>query len=217
MGIWTWIRGRCDVGSRLNASAETFIETLSARDPVTGKHLNRVACIATEIGRLDGLSDAALVPVEVGARLHDVGKLGIPDAILKKPGRLTDGEWIVMRRHPEVGAALVRTVPELARLAATIEAHHERWDGAGYPHGLQGEAIPLAARIFAIADSIDAMTSDRPYQQGRDWAYVGEELRRQGGGQWDPRLSQLTLASLDQIQQLEFGCPHGGAGGRAVS
>lgn len=217
MGVLTWLgRGR-NARTRLHSSAEPLIAALSARDPVTGQHVNRVACIATEIGLLDGLGEDALLPVEVGARLHDIGKLGIPDAILKKPDRLTEGEWEVMRRHPEFGAALVQTVPDLSHLAATIEAHHERWDGTGYPHGLRGEDIPTAARIFAIADSIDAMTSDRPYQQGRDWAYVGEELQREGGSQWDPRLSQLTLAALDRIRQLEFGCPHGGAGGRGAS
>jgi len=217
MGVLTWFgRGR-HARARLHDSAEPLIEALSARDPVTGQHVNRVACIATEIGMLDGLGEQELLPVEVGARLHDVGKLGIPDAILKKPDRLTDEEWTVMRRHPEFGAALVQTVPELAHLAATIEAHHERWDGGGYPRGLTGEAIPMAARIFAIADSIDAMTSDRPYQRGRDWAYVSEELQREGGKQWDPRLSELTLASLDRIRQLELGCPHGGIDGKVAS
>lgn len=214
MGILTWVHRPRGVRSRRNGSAEAFIETLSARDPVTGEHVNRVACIAVEIGRLDGMSDEALLPVEVGARLHDVGKLGIPDAILKKPGRLTDGEWEVMRRHPEIGATLVQAVPNLAHLAVTIAAHHERWDGAGYPHGLGGEEIPLEARIFALADSIDAMTSDRPYQPGRDWGYVGGELRREGGRQWDPRLTELTLASLERIRLLEFGCPHGNTAGK---
>lgn len=208
MGILTWLhRGRDDQPQSLD-SVEDFVRALSARDPVTGEHVNRVACIATEIGLLDGLPDEALRAVEVGARLHDVGKLGIPDAILKKPGGLTDGEWDVMRRHPEFGAALVQAVPDLAHLAATIEAHHERWDGTGYPRGLRGEAIPSAARIFALADSIDAMTADRPYQAARDWAYVGGELQRQAGRQWDPRLSELTLASLDRIERLRFGCPH---------
>ncbi len=222
MGVLTWLGGRRSARARQHArtrlhdGAEPLIAALSARDPVTGEHVNRVACIATEIGLLDGLDEDALLPVEVGARLHDVDKLGIPDAILKKPERLTDTEWTVMRRHPEFGAALVQTVPDLAHLAATIEAHHERWDGGGYPRGLKGEAIPMAARIFAIADSIDAMTSDRPYQRGRDWTYVSGELQRESGGQWDPRLSQLTLASLDRIQQLEVGCPHGRAAGKTV-
>lgn len=202
-----------DLRPSRSASEATFIEALSARDPVTGEHVNRVACIATEIGRLDGLDDEALLPVEMGARLHDVGKLGIPDAILKKSERLSDGEWAVMRRHPEIGAELLRAVPELAHLAETIGAHHERWDGTGYPRGLGGEAIPPEARIFALADSIDAMRSDRPYQQGRDWAYVAEELRHGSGRQWDPRLTVITLASLERIKRLDIGCPHGAAAG----
>lgn len=208
----TWWR-RLGVGRpaahAIRRDADMLIDTLSARDPVTGEHVNRVACIATEIALMRGMPQDAIRAVEVGARLHDVGKLGIPDSILKKPDRLTDVEWEVMRRHPRIGATLLQALPSLAHLAETVAGHHERWDGEGYPARLSGEAIPLEARIFAIADSIDAMTSDRPYQARRDWPYVAGELEREGGRQWDPDLAALTLGSLHRIQALEAGCPHG--------
>lgn len=195
-------------------AADALIATLSARDPVTGEHVNRVACIATEIAIIDGMDEEAILPVEIGARLHDVGKLGIPDSILKKPSRLTDGEWAVMRRHPEIGGELLRSIPALAHIASTVAAHHERWDGDGYPFGLRANAIPLEARIFALADSIDAMTSDRPYEAKRDWDYVRSELVAGAGSQWDPRLTSIALGALGRIERLEFGCPHGAERGR---
>lgn len=208
-----WRRGRT---GHLDArrDAALLVEILSARDPVTGEHVNRVACMATEIALLHGMSEEEILPVEIGARLHDVGKLGITDAILKKPARLTESEWEVMRRHPEIGAALLASIPSLAHVSITVAAHHERWDGGGYPQSLEGEAIPVEARIFALADSIDAMTADRPYQAKRDWAYVRSELIAGSGSQWDPSLADLTLSCLDRIQRLEAGCPHG-RGGKA--
>jgi HD-GYP domain-containing protein (c-di-GMP phosphodiesterase class II) len=189
--------------------ADALVQTLSARDPATGEHLNRVACIATEIGLIEGLDEAALLPVEVGARLHDIGKLGVADVILQKPGPLTNEEWEVMRRHPLIGATLLASVPGLAHLATVVRAHHERWDGTGYPDGLRGEAIPFESRIFALADSIEAMTADRPYAPAKDWDYVRSELVSGGGTQWDPSLAARTLVHLDRLQRLALGCPHG--------
>jgi len=193
----------------LRHGADAFVQTLSARDPATGEHVNRVACIATEIGLIEGMGEEALLPIEVGARLHDIGKLGVADAILQKPGPLTPEEWEVMRRHPLIGATLLASVPGLAALADVVRAHHERWDGAGYPDGLSGEAIPLESRIFALADSIEAMTAERPYSPAKDWEYVRTELTVGSGAQWDPALAAHTLAGMDRIQGLERGCPHG--------
>ncbi len=201
--------GAPDPAPEARGEAEALVRMLSARDPETGAHVNRVACIATEIALIDGMGQRDVLPVEIGARLHDIGKLGIPDAILTKPSSLDDAEWAVLRRHPEIGGDLLRSIPVLTHVASTVAAHHERWDGKGYPGGLRGEAIPPEARIFALADSIDAMTSDRPYQPKRDWTYVRAELAAGAGGQWDPRLTGVTLDALDRIIQLEHGCPHG--------
>jgi len=187
-----------------------LVEALSARDPHTGEHVNRVACIATEMALIAGLRGRDLVPVEIGARLHDIGKLEIPDHILLKPAGLNDEEWAVMRRHPSIGADILRPLPSLASIAPAVEAHHERWDGAGYPHGLRGEAIPQAARIFAIADSIDAMASDRPYRKGLAWDRIRAELMAGDGTQWEPRLTIATVEALDRIEGLVSGCPHAG-------
>ncbi len=206
---WWRRRGAGNGQSDARLAADALIATLSARDPLTGEHVNRVACIATEIAIIDGMDEEAIRPIEIGARLHDIGKLGIPDSILRKPSRLTDAEWTVIRRHPEIGRELLKSIPALAHVASTVAAHHERWDGAGYPGRLRADAIPVAARIFALADSIDAMTSDRPYEAKRDWAYVRSELVAGAGSQWDPHLSLLTLEALDRIEQLELGCPHG--------
>lgn len=187
-----------------------LVEALSARDPHTGEHVNRVACIATEMALVAGLRGSDLAAVEVGARLHDIGKLDIPDDILLKPAGLTEAEWAVMRRHPSIGAGILLPIPSLASIAPAVEAHHERWDGAGYPHGLRGEAIPQAARIFAIADSIDAMASDRPYRKGLTWEQVCAELIAGTGTQWEPRLTTATVEALDRIEGLAAGCPHAG-------
>ena len=190
-----------------HAAAESLLEQLHAHDPVTGEHVNRVACLAMEIALIQGVPAERIPLIEVGARLHDIGKLGIPDSILKKPGALDEVEWAVIRRHPAIGGELLAGIPALAAAADTVTAHHERWDGGGYPHGLAGNAIPLDARIFAIADSIDAMHADRPYRAGMAWNEVHAELLRGAGQQWDPELCGAVLAEFVRIEALDLGCP----------
>lgn len=187
--------------------AALLIEQLKTHDPVTGEHVSRVACLAMEIALIQGVPEERIPMIEVGARLHDIGKLGIPDAILKKPSALDTSEWAVIRRHPVIGGDLFATIPSLAPAAETVAAHHERWDGSGYPLQLAGPAIPLDARIFAVADSIDAMHADRPYRSGMPWSAVRAELVSGSGAQWDPALCEAVLAGFDRIESLDLGCP----------
>jgi HD-GYP domain-containing protein (c-di-GMP phosphodiesterase class II) len=128
-----------------------------------------------------------------GALLHDVGKIGIQDAILLKPGALTDEEWAVMRRHPLIGAEILQRLTHLEGAREIVVAHQERWDGSGYPAGLKGTAIPLCARIFAVADAFDAMTSDRPYRKKMTYADARKEIERCAGTQFDPEVVEAFL------------------------
>jgi putative nucleotidyltransferase with HDIG domain len=159
---------------------------LDRRDGYTARHSQEVVATACEIGATLGVSQAALAELEVAALLHDIGKVGVPDEILNKPGPLTPEERAVMTLHPIWGAELLTRVPGLEAVATIVRYHHERWDGMGYPHGLSGERIPLASRIIAVCDAHNAMTSDRPYRNaiGRERAL--SELREGAGGQFDP-------------------------------
>jgi HD-GYP domain-containing protein (c-di-GMP phosphodiesterase class II) len=159
---------------------------LEMRDDETQGHALRVADLAVELGRGMGMSEEALVHLRRGALLHDIGKMVVPDAILHKPGPLTDEEWAVMRRHPESGRDFLRKVAYLAPALDVPYAHHERWDGSGYPRGLAGEEIPLAARVFAVADSFDALTSDRPYRPAWTEEATLAYIRERAGTHYDP-------------------------------
>jgi len=177
-------------------SAETleFIAaTLDARAQEVAGHSLRVCRYTLELARRLNYSPAALGRIERGAQLHDLGKLGIPDAILNKPGTLTPEETAIMRRHVQIGVDLVSRVPSLRPAMEVIMAHHERFDGAGYPRGLAGDAIPMDARVFSIADTLDAMTSNRPYRRAQTWEAATTEITRQSGRQFDPRAVQAFL------------------------
>ena len=213
MSILEWLRSprwkvaSPDTSHPAYADADLLLGQLKAHDPITGEHVNRVACIAMEVALIHGVPMERIPMIEVGARLHDIGKLGIPDEILKKPSALDASEWAVIRRHPIIGGDLLATIPSLAPAAETVAAHHERWDGGGYPHQLVGDAIPVDARIFAIADSIDAMRADRPYRNGMSWSAVRAEIEGGAGAQWDPVLCSDLLARFNRIESLDLGCP----------
>ena len=140
---------------------------LDARDPYTAGHSERVSAISVAIGRQMGLADEQLEVLRLGALLHDIGKIGISDAVLRKPGALTAGEFELIKQHPALGARILRSVPFLAPHLPIVELHHERPDGKGYPHGLRGDEIPLLARIAHVADAFDAITSARAYRPAR--------------------------------------------------
>jgi HD-GYP domain-containing protein (c-di-GMP phosphodiesterase class II) len=166
------------------ATVLALSNAVEARDSYTGQHAERVAAYGVRIAH------AAGVPVdpeiEFGFLLHDVGKLAVPDAILFKPGRLTPEERGVIAKHTEIGSDILRDVEFLGDAKLVVRHHHERWDGAGYPDGLAGETIPAAARVFSIADTLDAMTTDRPYRSAVGWTQAREEIERQAGSQFDP-------------------------------
>ena len=134
-----------------------------------------------------------------GALLHDVGKIGVPDYILHKPGPLTPEEWDEMKRHPDIGNEMLKDIAFLSGAAAIVHAHHERFDGKGYPNGLTGEEMPLGARIFNVADAFDAMTTDRPYRKALSVAEAREEVLRNSGTQFDPEVVQSFLLVFDEL------------------
>ena len=159
---------------------------IEARDPYTGGHVDRVATYATSLGRELGWSDDDLRSLQVGALLHDIGKIAVADAVLQKAAPLDEREWAAMRLHPALGANLVRGWAALQPALPAVLYHHERYDGTGYPTGLAGQAIPAMARIVAVADAFDAMLTDRPYRSGLPLAEAVDELARCAGSQFDP-------------------------------
>jgi putative nucleotidyltransferase with HDIG domain len=177
-------------------SAQALLAGLAARDGYTEEHSKAVVDFALAIGRRLGLAD--LRNLEWAALLHDIGKIGVSDAILRKPGKLTEEEWVEMRRHAEIGERIIAATPELAHLARTVRAEHERWDGTGYPDGLMGHEIPLASRIVFVSDAYHAMTSDRPYRAALPAAEARAELERNAGTQFDPTVVAAALAVLDE-------------------
>ena len=169
---------------------------VEAKDGYTGAHIQRVHSIGLLLARDIAPEQAADPQLAYGFLLHDIGKLSVPDAVLKKPGPLTDTEWTLMRRHPEDGARILDEIPFLDRAVDVVLHHHERWDGRGYPGGLYEDGIPLWARIFAVADTVDAITSNRPYRPGRPLEEAVEEIVSRAGTQFDPDCVQ-ALANLD--------------------
>jgi putative two-component system response regulator len=169
---------------------------LEARDPYTRTHSQNVAAFARRLAGWLELGEEAERQIEQAGLLHDIGKIGVPDAILMKPGALTEAEYAVMCAHPVIGDQICRPLATLGHALSAIRHHHEHWDGRGYPDRLAGEAIPLRARIMAIADAYDAMTSDRPYRAGFTPAEAQARLRRGAGAQWDPDLVAAFVAML---------------------
>ncbi len=167
---------------------------LDFRDNDTAGHSRRVAQYSMEIAKAMGCSSEELLHINRGAYLHDLGKIAIPDAILFKKGSLSPEEWEVMKTHPWLGYNLLTRISLLAPVGAILLTHHERYDGKGYPQGLKGDAIPIGARIFAIADTLDAMTTDRPYRKGMSYSQARAEIARQSGSQFDPAVVEAFLS-----------------------
>jgi putative nucleotidyltransferase with HDIG domain len=172
----------------------TLVAALDAREHETGDHSQRVVRYTLAIARRMGVPDSELPNLGRGALLHDIGKIGVPDAILLKEGKLEEAEWAVMRKHPQIGFNILRSVDFLAGPAEMVLCHQERFDGSGYPRGLAGEAIPLSARIFALADTFDAMTSTRPYRQTVPLDVARSEIERHIGTQFDPACAAAFLS-----------------------
>jgi HD-GYP domain-containing protein (c-di-GMP phosphodiesterase class II) len=176
--------------------------SLDARDPYTWGHSERVARIAVRLGEHLYLPEAARSELYLGGLLHDVGKIGVPDETLRKPGALTPEEMAVIQTHVLIGDAIVAHVRQLAHLRPLVRNHHERWDGKGYPDNLAGEAIPLPARILAVADSCDAMMSDRPYRKAMPRERIEKILIDGAGKQWDPVIVAAFLACKDDVFEI---------------
>lgn len=175
------------------ATLGALVAALDLRDTETEFHSWRVTAYALSLAGTMGLEGGFLTELERGALLHDIGKIGVPDHILRKPGPLNDDEWAEMHKHPELGYNMIGHIEFLEGAAEVILAHHECWGGGGYPHGLSGEEIPLAARIFSVADAIDAITSDRPYRRARSFEEALAEVESKHGSQFDPLVVDAAL------------------------
>jgi diguanylate cyclase (GGDEF)-like protein len=196
------------LGSRASAGRQTtdvLLRVLCERNPDLGIHLDEVTQLCQEVAVKLGLPEDEIVPILQAASLHDVGKAAIPDEILNKPGPLDDEEWEFMRRHTLIGERILSAAPALARAAVFVRSSHERYDGKGYPDGLIGEEIPLGARVIAVCDSFDAMTSDRPYRESIGVEAAVAELRRCAGTQFDPAVIDAFHAVIADRELLAIG------------
>jgi HD-GYP domain-containing protein (c-di-GMP phosphodiesterase class II) len=178
-------------------------EALLERDRYTGEHSERVAELSAQVARSLGLDEREVERVRAAARLHDIGKVGIPDDILRKGGDLSDEEWQTMRAHPMIGERIVRSMPGLGPVARIIRHEHERWDGSGYPEGLTGEQIPIGARIVFACDAYHAMTSNRPYREAMSHADAIRELAEGAGSQFDPQVTEVLIGYLWGSRQVQ--------------
>ncbi|HEX8284236.1 MAG TPA: HD domain-containing phosphohydrolase [Pyrinomonadaceae bacterium] len=176
------------LGEAYRTTLKALVAALETRDLETHGHSERVVSFSLRLGQEFGLDEGRMRSLEFGSLLHDIGKIGVPDAILRKPARLTEEEWLEMRLHPVHGQQILNGIEFLEGASRVVAQHHERWDGSGYPAGLRGEEIDLNARIFAVADAFDAITSDRVYRAGRTYEAALAELERCAGRQFDPRV-----------------------------
>jgi len=186
-------------------SMRVIVSAMDLRHKETGDHSERVTRMATGLARLAGIRDDALHQLKMGALLHDIGKLTIPDTVLLKPGKLDDEEMALMRQHAKVGHDLLQKVDFLRDAGDIPHSHHERWDGTGYPQGLRGEQIPLAARIFSVVDVWDALIMPRVYKPGWPEKEVLDYLRDAAGTQLDPKLVQLFIDHYEELRELGLG------------
>lgn len=172
---------------------------LDAKDPYTAGHSQRVSDMALQVCRLLVLKPSDVEKVHIAAHLHDIGKIGVPDAVLNKEGRLTDEEWACIKKHPQIGAEILSKSQPLSELSDIVLMHHERFDGKGYPTGAAGADIPLGARIIAICDSIDAITSNRCYRKAHDFDYCYREIEKNLGTMYDPVIGQYVLDHWEEV------------------
>jgi cyclic di-GMP phosphodiesterase len=170
------------------STLKALTAALETRDSETHGHSERVVSYSLRLGREYGLNSAEMKALEFGSLLHDIGKIGVPDSILRKPAKLTDEEWVRMREHPLHGQQILRGIEFLQGAARVVAQHHEKWDGTGYPLGLRNEEIDICARIFAVADAFDAITSDRVYRRGKPYEAAAQELDDWAGRQFDPKV-----------------------------
>jgi putative nucleotidyltransferase with HDIG domain len=197
----------CENAYRMTLKA--LVAALETRDSETHGHSERVVNFSLRLGQELGLDAEQMRSLEFGSLLHDIGKIGVPDAILRKPAKLTEEEWVRMREHPLHGQKILRGIEFLEGAAKVVAQHHEKWDGTGYPLGLRGAQIDLNARIFAVADAFDAITSDRVYRAGRSYDEALAELDAFAARQFDPRIVEafrrVPREEWDEIRRLSLG------------
>ncbi len=182
--------------------AESLAAALDLREKETGLHSKRVASHTLILARHHYADTEMLREIYWGSLLHDIGKIGVPDSILLKPARLSDDEWMVMRQHPEQGSRLSEKIPLFSLAAKIVLCHEERYDGTGYPHALKGDAIPLSARLFAVIDTLDAMTFDRPCRKGLPFNTAKAEIIRMSGSQFDPAAVETFLKEEQLLREM---------------
>lgn len=189
-----------EIENSYRMTLKALVQALETRDSETHGHSERVVTFSLRLGHELGLDRDALRNLELGALLHDIGKIGVPDAILRKPAALTSEEWDKMKLHPQHGQKILRSIPFLEGATQLVAQHHEKWDGNGYPYGLRGEDIDIGARIFAVVDAFDAMVSDRVYRRGRSYEEALEELEKFAGTQFDP----MVVAAFKVIPKEDW-------------
>ncbi len=191
-----------------DTTLKVLMAALDTKDDATEGHCERVAKLTAQLARQMDVPEDALVDMERGALLHDVGKIGVPDAVLKKPKELNDSEWEAMRKHPLLAGVMVGKVGFLEGALPILLYHHERFDGRGYPFGLAGDKIPLDARIFSVVDSYDAMTSDRPYRRAMSHDEAMDEIAANSGTQFDPGVVSSFEAMMGEKPHLQARVAH---------
>jgi HD-GYP domain-containing protein (c-di-GMP phosphodiesterase class II) len=182
----------------MDATIEGWSRAMDLRDKETEGHTQRVTEMTIRLARAMGLNDQEISQIRRGALLHDMGKLGVPDDILFKPDKLNDAEWAIMRQHPQYAYDMLCSIDYLKPALDIPYSHHEKWDGTGYPQGLKGEQIPMAARLFAIVDVWDALQSDRPYRAGWPKEKVLDHIRSLSGTHFDPQVVELFLRVMQE-------------------
>lgn len=205
-----------DLIDSLDRVMEALDAALAIRDLSTHSHSNRVVSLAHQLGEACGLEPMELAVLNSCAHFHDIGKIGIPDGILRKPGKLTQGEYQVIMRHASIGGELIRriNIPGIGAFATVVEHHHERIDGKGYPHGLAGDDIPLMSRIISIVDSYDAITSRRDYHEASRSEIALDTIARDRGNHYDPELVDLFLGFAEGFREPEEEEANGSNGGK---
>lgn len=177
-------------------------DAIDARDPYTAEHSRRVASLARRIAEVQGLRLREVERIELAARVHDIGKIGISNTTLHKEGPLSENEWSEMQQHPLIGEELLRPYRQFRHEVAMVRSHHERWDGGGYPDGLRGQAIPIGARVISVADTFDAMTSDRPYRPALNRSTAVAEIQRNALSQFDPQVVASFLQVMEEADKV---------------
>lgn len=188
----------------LHSVINMVVTTLDARDPYTFEHSHRVAGMAELLAEAIGLSPDRCHLIHYAAHLHDIGKIGVPDHVLNKPGRLSREEMLELQKHSIVGFTILSKTPEFAAMAEIVRYHHERWDGRGYPDGLKGVEIPFESRIIGLVDAFDAMTSDRPYRTKKTHEWALEEIVRHAGSQFCPSCVEAFLTLRGKLKFSQY-------------